>query len=230
MINLKISFDSHESKVWLNAIESKQIAFAASRSLNVTAKETVETIRNDLPKKFRLRNSWTRKGIIFAGCNKREWPHLSVIIGSKDWYMKDQETGGDRKPLHKSFTVPYGVIKNPDKLIPLSRRAKALLKGYHPYRGGRRPGKASGSAVPKPFIQETKSGKIGIFIRKDIRRYPIGSGSKGSFTQGKAVYWIVKRPINIKAREWLVQNTRKAVERFPWLFQVFFKEAIEKAR
>src|SRR5271157_4833513 len=188
MINLKISYDSHAEKEFLNALETRQIAFAASKSLNLTAREAVDNIRKTLPSKFTLRNSWTRKGIAFAGCNKWDWPNMQVVVGSKDWYMADQEKGGERRPLNRAFSIPFGIIRNPKRLIPLDRRAKAILKGYYPFNGGRRPGKASASASPKPFIVKTKSGGIGIFMRKDTRRYPIGSGGGGSFKPQKALY------------------------------------------
>ena len=230
MINLKIFYDSHEEKAFLSTLDVKQIAFAASKSLNVTAKAAVENIRKNLPSKFTLRNSWTGKGIAFAGCSKRDWPNMQVVIGSKDWYMADQETGGERKSLNRAFTIPFGIIKNPKRLIPLDRRAKAILKGYYPYTGGRRPGKASASASPKPFIVKTKSGGIGIFMRKDTRRYPIGSGIGGSFKTQEALYWIHKKPIKLKAREWLIKSSLEIINRFPEKFQECFREAVASAK
>jgi hypothetical protein len=230
LINLKIFYDSHSEKSFLNAMEVKQIAFGVSKALNMTAKEAVEKIRNNLLSEFTLRNNWTKKGITFAGCNKRDWPDMQIVIGSKDWYMADQETGGERRPKNRAFSIPYGIIKNPKRLIPLDRRAKAILKGYYQYTGGRRPGKASASASPKPFIVKTKSGGIGIFMRKGKRRYPIGSGMGGSFKPREALYWIRKKPVKLKSREWLLKNCLEAVNGFPESFRKSFMEAIASAK
>ena len=86
-------------KIFLNALEVKQIAFTASKALNITAKEAVEKIRNNLPSKFTLRNSWTKKGIAFAGCNKGTGRICRLLSDQRTgiWQIRKREEKGSPK-------------------------------------------------------------------------------------------------------------------------------------
>lgn len=166
----------------LTEIEEKHVPFALSLALNRTAKDVQVEVVSGLASQFTLRRNWTAKGIRLTPATKGS---LVARIYTKDWYMRDQEEGGDRRPRNgNDIWVPTLAVRDGGVLSGLVRRnmrPRALRKaadeaaaklGATGKRHYRQPGEAY--AKPTPFIAVMKNGKRGLFIRQDSsRRLPL---------------------------------------------------------
>lgn len=66
---------------------ARQVPFAVSYAMNLTARNAVEYMRSDIQRIFTIRNNWEALGITFKPASKRD---LSVEIGSRHYYMSPQ--------------------------------------------------------------------------------------------------------------------------------------------
>lgn len=156
----------------LTDLERTQVPFAWTKALNVTAAEIQKEVKVGLPDRFTLRRDWVAKGIRIRGASKSR-PEAWVF--TKDWYMASQETGGDRHPLKApDIFVPSLEVREGKTFsgqIAKANRPAVLLKAANRGSGKRQPGR---HANPLAFIAATKTGKKGLFIRRDAdRRLPI---------------------------------------------------------
>ncbi len=72
----------------------RQVPFAVSYAMNLTARNAVEYMRSDIQRIFTIRNNWEALGITFKPASKRD---LSVEIGSRHHYMAAQVLGGEKE-------------------------------------------------------------------------------------------------------------------------------------
>lgn len=120
MIRMSAQIDSE-----LANLAGKQLPFIASQALNRTAIGARDKVRANLPKRFRLRNNWTRGGIR-AQMSSRA--NLEAAVVAPD-YMGVQETGGERtSDRNRLLSAPSTNIQT-GRVIPKSKRPKAALKG-----------------------------------------------------------------------------------------------------
>lgn len=118
MIRLSAQIDAD-----LAAIAGKQLPFAASLAINRTAIGARDLVRGNLPKRFRLRNNWTRGGIQARMGSKGS---LVAHVLAPD-YMRIQETGGERRPTRsKMLAAPAEEFKG-NRVLRKAERPRALL-------------------------------------------------------------------------------------------------------
>ena len=128
----------------LDAIAAKQVPFAASLALNRTATGARDAVRANLPKRFRLRNTWTQRGIQARPSTKRNLMALLTAPG----YMRIQEDGGIKHPsASRMLAGPTDELQT-GRVIRKAMRPKALMHGG------------------KGFILPTGNGGAGVFQRK----------------------------------------------------------------
>jgi hypothetical protein len=128
----------------LATLAGKQLPFVTSLALNRTTVEARDLVRGNLPKRFKLRNNWTKNGIQAQTSNKRSLVARVMAPG----YMGIQETGGTRTPERsKLLAAPSEQLQASKRVIPKGKRPKALLNG-------------------KGFIIDMKNGEAGIFQRQ----------------------------------------------------------------
>ena len=109
-VNISIHCDPKQ----VNAIQAeieRQMPFAAASALTKVASRCQREIRRVLPSEMVIRNSWTSRGIQVQRAEKSDWPHCTAIVGSKDVYMIDQETGGASHTLDR-FHFSRRTLKN----------------------------------------------------------------------------------------------------------------------
>lgn len=125
----------------------KELPFIASLALNRTTVEARDLVRGNLPKRFKLRNNWTKSGIQAKTSNKRNL--LSKVMAPG--YMGIQEAGGTRTPdRSKTLAAPSDVVAS-SKVIQKAKRPKALMS-------------------ERAFIIKVQNGGAGIFVRTGKKR------------------------------------------------------------
>lgn len=128
----------------LDAIAAKQVPFAASLALNRTASGARDVVRGNLPKRFRLRNQWTQRGIQAKPSTKR---NLFAVLTAPG-YMQIQETGGLKHPqVSRLLAGPTDELQK-GRVIRKSMRPRAVMD------------------QGKGFVLPTGNGKAGMFQRK----------------------------------------------------------------
>lgn len=142
MIRLNAQVDSELAK-----IAGRHAPFAASLALNRSATGARDIVRENLPKRFRLRNNWTRGGIQARTSTKA---NLTARVLAPE-YMLIQETGGERKP--RAGRTLYAPVEDAgsSRVIPKDRRPRALL-------------------ADKAFIIGMPGGDAGVFLRYGKKR------------------------------------------------------------
>ncbi|RYZ87028.1 MAG: hypothetical protein EOP04_12650 [Proteobacteria bacterium] len=92
------------------------VRFEILRALTRTARDAVNQIKSDLPRKFVLRKSWVTKGIRFSPASKAD-PIARVY--SVDPWMEKQEEGEQYRPQGRSVAIPgRGVRASKTAVIP----------------------------------------------------------------------------------------------------------------
>jgi hypothetical protein len=91
-------------------------------ALNRTAAKAVSEIRSDLPRRFAMRNQWTKKGLRTDLASGEE---LEARVYSVDPYMVKQEEGQTWKP-DGHVAIPKGARPSARSLISRSMFPKAL--------------------------------------------------------------------------------------------------------
>jgi len=128
-------------------LAGKQLPFVTSLALNRTTVEARDLVRGNLPKRFKLRNNWTKNGIQAQTSNKNSLVARVMAPG----YMGIQETGGTRTPERsKLLAAPSKAIQG-NRVPPKSKRPKALLSD-------------------RAFIIDMKNGDAGVFMRYGKKR------------------------------------------------------------
>lgn len=180
----------------LTDAEARHVPFVITLGLNWTAQDIRKELAKNLPKQFHIRNGRVEKGLRITPAT-RSRPEARV--GTADWYMQDQEEGDTRRASDryagpaeaKGVWIPSlelrrgGVIQglltkktlSQQKQVAAaaakhdtakrSRVGKRVRKGYYADRGD------AAYKKPKPFIARMKTGKKGVFIRRDRKRTPI---------------------------------------------------------
>lgn len=132
----------------LAALAGKQLPYVASLAINRTAIGARDAVRGNLPRRFTLRNSWTRGGIQARMSSKSSLMAQVVAPG----YMAIQETGGERRPdAGRTLTAPVAAAQS-GSVIPKGKRPRALL--------------GSGRA----FLIRMRDGDAGVFSRFGPKR------------------------------------------------------------
>ena len=142
MIRLTAQLDSN-----LAAIAGKQMPFVASVALNRTAVGGRDLVRGNLPKRFTLRNHWTRGGVQARMSTKTD---LVARVVAPD-YMAIQETGGKREPTKtRLLAAPSDAVRS-NHVIPRERRPRAMLSD-------------------RAFIIDMPGSAAGVFLRYGKKR------------------------------------------------------------
>lgn len=136
----------------MDEVGRRHVPFALARALTMTAKDAQGDVKDELPRRFTIRNNWVPNGIRIRPATKTA---PEAIVGSLEPFMQRQETGGvKRARSHSRVAVPVNAKRNKREIIPR----------------GQRPGALKGK--PKVFLMKTASG-AGIMRRVGKKRYPL---------------------------------------------------------
>ncbi len=127
---VEITFDEKSLRRWFEDLATKQIPFAMSLAVNMTAKDARKELQDTLPRYFTVRSPRTKKGIRFEGSHKKRWPDISATVGSLDDYMRRQARGGTKRPGSAGYVaVPTRKLRGPGgtKKTTPAKWPKALI-------------------------------------------------------------------------------------------------------
>ena len=111
-VQIRIRTNAPEATAWVRWAHRKQIPFAMSLAINLTAKAARDAERKRLPVIFpgmRSKNPGARLRVINS--NKRQHPNVHAIIAHPDQYMADHATGAIRRARKKVITIPSKLVK-----------------------------------------------------------------------------------------------------------------------
>jgi hypothetical protein len=114
----------------LGFMASRQVPFAVAVALTEVGKDSRQAVAASLRQHFQIRSPWIERGIRYTPASKRDWPNTHTTIGSRDWFMADQETGGVRRPRggHR-LPIPGGDLRSqPSERITRARWPSRLLR------------------------------------------------------------------------------------------------------
>lgn len=171
----------------LSDLEKKHVPFAMAHALTATVYEGQKVVRGQMPERFTLRRSWAQRGVRVKIARPGDF---NAAIYTLDWFMKDQETGGTRKPRGSALWIPTMEARSGGVLTGqvLSRyKPRAIKSQMSKGRKEKRASPGKGGATPRrPFIAGYRhgSGQVGdwageglpehaIYIRKGPGRYPL---------------------------------------------------------
>lgn len=168
----------------IEGMARSQIPFAMARALTLTAKDARDDLRRGAQRRFVLRSKWVERGIQSRSASKRS---LVSSVGSVDWFMEDQETGGIRTALKgRHRAAPLGIRKNVRQKITRAKRPSALLQ-----KSGRR------RFFIRRLVSGSAKGQLAVLRRVGRQRFPV------------QVAYLLQRKTKIKPKF----GMRKSVER-----------------
>lgn len=197
MIAFDVRSNVKEFVKHLDKVQRKQIPFATSRAINLTARDAQKDIINAMPATFNVTKKWWMErqptGIKYKGSDKT---NLEATIYTLAYFMRLQEHGGTKRPFKgRGILVP--TVDTP-KSGRKARGSKKLIAGAKVLKFTGRGRKASstvgrtGSMPPvgkkrkKRKVKRTRpeltnadpiatmpSGTRGVFRRKTKKRLPI---------------------------------------------------------
>lgn len=195
---------------------ARQVPFAVSYAMNLTARNSVEYMRSDIQRIFTIRNNWEALGITFKPASKRD---LSVEIGSRHHYMAAQVLGGTKEAKDGGTVgipmvgtgVPRTTIKSK---TPPSKWPKALVA------------RSEGTFIGT--VQTKKGPVYGVWrrIRRDATSGKV-TRRKGKNTRlGLRLLYELAEKVNIKAR-WPMARQVETIWAARWPTNA--REAVEYA-
>ena len=134
----------------MERLAKNQLPFVRSLAINLTAVDARDDVRQDLPSRFTLRNTWTRLGIQVRPGNK---DNPTAVIRAPG-YMGIQETGGTLKPA--------GGFKMLSAPVEAGGKSNLIPKAQRPTGIGR-----------KGFFVDMGGGEAGLFVRTGRKRKQI---------------------------------------------------------
>lgn len=129
---ISIDVDLKPLQRWTADQIARQIPFATAKALTLIAQEIQTLERARLREVFKLRSEWTARGIRVVRAEKRDYPAVQAIVGSRDEYLVLQETGGRKTPAAgKRLAIPAKIpaARRGSLGVPKSIRPRALLSG-----------------------------------------------------------------------------------------------------
>jgi hypothetical protein len=171
-MKIRVHTDVARYTAALDEAGKRQVPFALARALTMTARDVQVEERADLPKRFTIRTPRVPKGIRITPATKAK---PEAIVGSIDWFMKDQETGGTRRAKGHRIAVPKAVRRTKRDLVSKANRPTPVRD------------------KPKVFLVKTAYG-AGILRRQGKERYPV-----------EVLYWLkrgvkIKPAMGFKAK------------------------------
>lgn len=205
-MEIKIETNLAELDVWLNQRVIKQAKFATSVALYETAKQAADTVRNQLPQDFTIRNTYVGKGIRVRPSGSkairatgRGIEGMEAQVGTLDEFMARQELGGKKEGTGgKDIAIP--IRENPSDITTKSKWPKALMR-------------------KKNFFIQPYKGYRAMFERTEKTRYPI-----------KIRYWF-KPTVNVNKRWRMIDTITEVVaQHYDKNFEDAFNRAMKTAR
>lgn len=226
-MQIDITSNAPEIGRYLGRVATKQVPFAVSKAVNLSASAIKRREQKDVDKYFDTRTQWLKKSgaMPMKASSKRQSPNIYATLRVKDEVASLAATGGTRRADSGLMAVPFSdaggnistrEILNPSRrTLPRSKwPSKIMGKGNGLRSKGRR------RKVPKPFM--IKSGRSG-------HHYVVKRASKTDSSL-RFLYGF-KKQVKVKKQWPLVENaTRRHERNFPRLFRVELRKALMTAK
>lgn len=211
-ITIEVKSNADQVARAMRNLGERQMPFVIAASLTALAKEGQGDVRGGLSEHFTVRNKRVEAGIRSIPAEKRDWPNIFAVVGSKDEFMVQHETGDTKRPRSgRHLAIPNvaehgraGVItRTSSGAIPAHLKPRRVL--------GRR----------RAFLQRVgKYGRLAILQRTTKKRYPI------------RVLYGFRNSARIEKVEWFSPRVQRVVaRRYPAIFEGVMQKAFgEEAR
>lgn len=184
---------------------ARQIPFMTSYAMNLTGKQSVIQVRQDIHRIFTIRNKWEELGVTFKPASKSR---LVLEVGSRHEYMAAQVLGGKKKAKGGgSVAVPMvgrGLPRTSIKAkTPPKKHPKAIVGGSRgAFVGTVQTKKGPVRGVWRRVPRNLKSGKV---ARKSSKRT----------RPGLVLLYQLEKSVNIDAR-WPLEKQVVSVWNAKW--------------
>jgi hypothetical protein len=106
------------------AVIQKEITKDTASALSRAAADGAFAVREELPKKFTLRNGYVKRGIRY----RKAYPDRPVAeVYSRDAFMTKQEDGGSFSKGSHRFAIPKAVRSSEKSLVPRAKKPRYIL-------------------------------------------------------------------------------------------------------
>lgn len=137
-MNIQITVDPTEALTYLQTL-SRQLPFATSKALNVSANRAQQAIRANVQKHFTLRRpQFVLNTIKINSADRATKTKLDVTIRvdpERDFLAKFEAGGIKQAREGKSIAIPQDVRRNKADIIPKAQRPRALLASRRGQKG-----------------------------------------------------------------------------------------------
>lgn len=159
-LRLEVAADFTPLLRFLDDAQRRQLPFATAVALTNLAKDARALVAGGLRDRFTIRSSWVERGIRYKPAEKRDWPHTSALVYSKDAFMQAQEVGGVKRGRAGGDTPqPLAIRRTKEERTTPSKWPGAQLKR------------------PRTFVRRLTSGPAkgerAVLRRASADRYPL---------------------------------------------------------
>lgn len=156
---------------------ARSVPFATSYAMNLTAKDAVTFMREDIHRIFTIRNNYEAMGITFSPAGYKPGPsYLNLTIGSRHDYMAAQVLGGIKTPKTGGHVGVPQVGKGRPRALPTtitrpSKWPKAIQgDGSNTFVGIPKGSRSKTYGVWRRVTKDAISGKVVRKGAKDSKR------------------------------------------------------------
>jgi hypothetical protein len=193
----------------LRKTHQQQIPFATSKALNEMGVEILKFEQSRMRRVFHIRSNFVVKGLKLRRSNKRQKPKIRIVLGHRDEYMVDHETGKKRKGKGGGRVgIPTALTKRTPT------------------------GKTRKGTSPRELIAAEKARKV----EQGAGRALVAGSTKRKRGRvknlgGLGIFWLLRRSVRIRPR-WKLRKSikREARQRYGSHFLREFDKAIRTAK
>ncbi len=201
---IKVEADLRGFNAWAAAAVGRQVPYATKKALDSVAFEARDAVRAGLhPPRFEIRSTWVAKGITVVKARKEDYPNATAVVGSRDEFMVQQETGGEKAPKYT------GKLAIPTRAGQKLKEVRRTASGKIPKRGR-----------PKPLIAAGKA-----FIDKATDEVRLRQESASGPGRAPPIFFL-REKAHLKPRFEFRETVEGVVAR---RYGVIFREQLERA-
>lgn len=165
-----------EVKRTLLDIAQKQMKFATAVSLTRLAQRSVPDVKERMAGAFELHGERLKKGVRYTPADKHDWPNCRSVVGDKDEFMVQQETGGTKRPQKgaQHVAIPLAIIARRKSATtgrpPKGLKPRGLLDrpGVHEYANN---AIMAGPKAAERIVGRPRTTRLW-FLRREVRIKP----------------------------------------------------------
>ena len=129
MIGLDVKINTRQLQRFLEELTVRELPFAMSMAMNRAARDSLDYVRREVPKRFTIRSAGVLRGFRVQPSHKSQWPRLQVALGTVDSFWVLQQFGGVKKPKSgRHLAIPTRLTRRTKSgKISKAQRPRALI-------------------------------------------------------------------------------------------------------